>query len=471
MTISQMNQTRDSLGNPHTHQLVHQAAGACHSSLRTVALALHQTKRHLNGNFFSRDATVSNKRVLLIITGGIAAFKSLDLIRRLRERDVDVRVVLTRAAEQFITPLSATVLSGQEALTALFSPKDEAEIGHIQLSREADLIVVAPASADVLAKMAHGIADDLATTALLATDKPVMVVPAMNVRMWQHAATQRNVAQLKSDGVAFIGPVDGSMACGEFGPGRMSEVEDIVDAVASALDSVAVRDLPLAGKRVLITAGPTHEPLDPVRYIANRSSGKQGYAIARAAAALGAETVLISGPTHLDTPAGVAVVPVETAREMLESAQTALPADIAIFTAAVADWRAENAPTSKMKKSAGQRTPELKLVENPDILKTISTLKNGRPDLVIGFAAETDDVLDHAKAKWKKKGCDWIVANDVSARGALLEGAVMGGDRNRVHLLTAVGVETWPEMSKQAVAEKLMRAAAKTIAPKQAVAE
>ena len=405
---------------------------------------------------------MSNKRVLLIVTGGIAAYKSLDLVRRLRERDIDVRVVLTRAAEQFITPLSATVLSGQEALTALFSPKDEAEIGHIQISREADLIVVAPASADVLAKMAHGIADDLATTALLATDKPVLVAPSMNVRMWEHAATQRNVAQLLTDGVSFVGPVEGNMACGEFGPGRMSEVEDIVAAVTSHLADTQARDLPLAGKTVLVTAGPTYEALDPVRYIANRSSGKQGYAIAGAAAVLGAQTVLISGPTALEAPHGVTIHRVESAREMLDATQNALPADIAIFTAAVADWRADTTPTSKIKKTSTRKTPDLKLVENPDILKTIANLTSNRPQIVIGFAAETDNVIEHATAKRERKGCDWIVANDVSASGVLSQGTVMGGDLNRVHIVTATGVENWPEMTKQAVAEKLMRAAAES---------
>jgi len=405
---------------------------------------------------------VTQKRVLLIISGGIAAYKSLDLVRRLRERDVAVRVVLTRAAEQFITPLAATVLSGQEALTALFSARDEAEIGHIQLSREADLIVVAPASADILAKMAHGLADDLATTALLATDKPVMVVPAMNVRMWTHAATQRNIAQLSDDGVTFVGPADGSMACGEFGPGRMSDVEDIADAVIIRLDGTAAHENPLAGKRVLVTAGPTHEPLDPVRYIANRSSGKQGYAIARAAAALGAETTLISGPASLDDPFRVTVTRVQTAGEMLDATLAALPADIAVFTAAVADWRAKNAPSSKIKKIVKTAAPELALVENPDILKMVANLQKDRPPLVIGFAAETDDVIANARAKRERKGCDWIVANDVSATGVLSEGTVMGGDLNRVHLVTADGTDTWPEMTKAAVAEKLMALAAES---------
>ncbi|MGI9407077.1 MAG: bifunctional phosphopantothenoylcysteine decarboxylase/phosphopantothenate--cysteine ligase CoaBC [Hyphomicrobiaceae bacterium] len=414
---------------------------------------------------------MSQKRVLLIISGGIAAYKSLDLVRRLREQDVTVRVILTRAAEQFITSLSATVLSGQEALTALFSPKDEAEIGHIEVSREADLIVVAPASADILAKMAHGIADDLATTALLATDTPVMAVPAMNVRMWTHAATQRNIAQLEADGIAFVGPVDGSMACGEFGPGRMSDVADIVDAVMTRLTNGAVQPALLGGRRVLVTAGPTHEPLDPVRYIANRSSGKQGYAIARAAAAMGAKVVLVSGPTNLPDPPGVSMTRVRTAEEMHAATEAALPADIAVFTAAVADWRAADPPVSKMKKTDKKPVPELKLVENPDILKAVARSKSKRPELVIGFAAETNDVVKHAQAKLKKKGCDWIVANDVSVSGALSQGTVMGGDLNRVHLVTAGGVEAWSEMTKDGVAERLMTLAAETLNAQRAAAE
>ena len=411
------------------------------------------------------------KRVLLMISGGIAAYKSLDLIRRLRERDVDVRVVLTRAAENFITPLSATVLSGQEALTALFSPKDEAEIGHIQLSREADLIAVVPASADILAKMAHGIADDLATTALLATDKPVIVVPAMNVRMWNHAATRRNVEQLAKDGIEFIGPVDGSMACGEFGPGRMSDVEDIVDAITARLSDAPMRDVPLTGKRVLVTAGPTHEALDPVRYIANRSSGKQGYAIARAAAALGAETILISGPTALEEPDNVVVRNVESAHEMLEATEATLPADIAICTAAVSDWRADNTSSSKMKKTGKRNAPQFNLVENPDILKHVAEHATNRPALVIGFAAETDNVVQYAEEKRERKACDWIVANDVSPTGVLSQGGVMGGDLNRVHLVTESGIDAWPEMSKHAVAERLMRAVAAKMVPQQDTAE
>jgi len=388
------------------------------------------------------------KRVLLIIGGGIAAYKSLDLIRRLRERGADVRVVMTKAAQEFITPLSAGALAGEAAFIDLFDVVSEFDVGHIRLARDTDLIVVAPATADLIAKMANGLADDLASTVLLATDKPVLIAPAMNPHMWEHPATRRNVAQLRSDGIAAIGPNAGEMAeRGEAGTGRMAEPIEIADA---ALALLGPQTRPLAGKHILITSGPTHEPIDPVRYIANRSSGKQGFAIARAAADAGAKVTLISGPVSLPDPAGVTVVHVDSARAMLAAAQAALPADAAIFAAAVADWRVAEAGQQKIKKGAGG-VPRLALVENPDILATVAKLKSKRPNLVIGFAAETERVVEHAKAKLKSKGSDWILANDVS-----VEAGVMGGDRNKIHLISARGVENWPEQSKDEVARMLI---------------
>jgi phosphopantothenoylcysteine decarboxylase / phosphopantothenate---cysteine ligase len=393
---------------------------------------------------------MAGKRILLIIGGGIAAYKSLELIRRLTEREVAVKVILTRAGAQFVTPLAVASLSRSKVHDDLFSLTDEAEMGHIELSRSADLLVVAPATADLMAKMATGQANDLATTALLATDKPVLIAPAMNVRMWNHPATQRNLARLRSDGVLVCGPDEGPMACGEYGPGRMSEVADIVAAVEAHFTRQAQAQA-LAGRRVLVTAGPTHEPIDPVRYIANRSSGKQGYAIAAAAAALGAETVLVSGPVDLAPPAGVTLVGVETALEMLKAVEAALPVDIAVFAAAVADWRAAAAQPQKIKKPTSGEAPSLPLVENPDILRQVASMTAGRPRLVVGFAAETENVVANAKAKLARKGCDLIVANDVNPGSG-----VMGGEENLVHLVTARGVESWPDLPKRAVAARLM---------------
>ncbi len=388
---------------------------------------------------------LDGKRILLVIGGGIAAYKGLDLIRRLRERGARVRAILTNAGSQFVTPLSVSSLTGEKVFQDLFSLTDEAEMGHIQLSRDADLLVVAPATADLMAKMASGRADDLASTALLATDKPVLLAPAMNVRMWLHAATQRNIAQLKADGVAFVGPNEGDMACGEFGPGRMAEPHEILAAIETLLGASRLLD----GMAALVTAGPTFEPIDPVRFISNRSSGKQGYAIAGALAALGAKTTLVSGPTALSAPTGVKFVPVETAHQMLAACEDALPADIAVCAAAVADWRVDHTANQKIKKAAGG-LPTLKLIENPDILHTLATHQSRRPRLVVGFAAETEKVVEHAQAKRLKKGCDWIVANDVSPATG-----VMGGDDNTVHIVTAHGVETWPKLAKHDVARKL----------------
>lgn len=388
---------------------------------------------------------LQGKRILLIIGGGIAAFKSLELIRLLRERGASVVPVLTRAAEEFVTPLSASALANEKVYRDLFNLTDEAEMGHIELSRAADLIVVAPGTADLMAKMAGGHANDLASTLLLATDKRVLIAPSMNVRMWEHPATQRNSELLKQDGILVVGPDEGAMACGEFGPGRMAEPDAIADMVEGAL-----RSGPLKGKHILVTSGPTHEPIDPVRYIANRSSGAQGTALARALAALGAQVTFVTGPARVSPPGGVAVVKVETAREMLEAVQAALPADAAVFAAAVADWRVENASGSKMKKDGTGRPPALEMSENPDILATVSQMKKGRPALVVGFAAETDDVVAHATAKRKRKGCDWIVANDVSP-----ETGIMGGNENAVTLITEAGAEGWPRMSKDQVAAQL----------------
>jgi phosphopantothenoylcysteine decarboxylase/phosphopantothenate--cysteine ligase len=413
----------------------------------------------------ARSTAIDQPRVTLIIGGGIAAYKALDLIRRLKERHIHVRCVLTKAAQQFVTPLTASALSNERCYTDLFDPESEFDAGHIRLARDCDLIVVAPATADLMAKMAHGHADDLATAILLAANGPILLAPAMNPLMWNNAATRRNVAQLQRDGVAMIGPNTGEMAeSGEAGVGRMAEPLEIATAAERSLRPAPPR--PLAGQRVLITAGPTHEPIDPVRYIANRSSGKQGYAIAAAAQAAGANVTLISGPVDLDAPPGVSVIPVESARDMLKQVEAALPADIAIFAAAVADWRVANAGEQKLKKSAAG-LPPLQLVENPDILATISKLPDKRPKLVIGFAAETEHLIDNAKAKFARKGCDWIVANDVSPATG-----VMGGDRNTVHLLTReasdikvdnIKVESWPVMTKEQVASALVARIAETL--------
>jgi len=387
---------------------------------------------------------LAGKHILLIIGGGIAAFKSLDLIRRLRERGAEVTPVLTRAGTEFVTPLSVSALAGKKVFQDLFDLGDEAEMGHIQLSRVADLLVVAPATADLMAKMAQGHANDLASTLLLATDTPVMIAPAMNVRMWDHPATQRNLDILKSDGIAVVGPNEGDMACGEFGPGRMAEPLEIVAAIEAKL-----ADGPLKGKRVLVTSGPTHEPIDPVRYIANRSSGAQGSAIGAALAALGAEVIFVTGPADVPPPEGVTVIKVETAKQMFEAVQDALPVDAGVFAAAVADWRVDGASDRKLKKSK-DGLPSLSFAENPDILKTVSQMTKGRPPLMVGFAAETNDVVDHATAKRKRKGCDWIVANDVSPGTG-----IMGGTENAVTLISDAGAETWPRLGKDEVARKL----------------
>jgi len=393
------------------------------------------------------SAAADGPRIVLIIGGGIAAYKSLDLIRRLRERGAHLRCVLTAAARHFVTPLAVGALAGERAFTDLFDPQSEFDIGHIRLAREADLIIVAPATADLLAKMAGGHADDLATAVLLATDKPVLIAPAMNPQMWAAKATVRNLTQLAADGVHVVGPHSGEMAeRGEAGMGRMAEPLDIV----AAAEAVLRRGAALVGKRILVTSGPTIEPIDPVRFIANRSSGKQGHAIAAAAAAAGANVVLVSGPVDLADPAGVAVVKVETARQMLQAVEKALPADVAIFAAAVADWRTESTSGQKIKKQQG-RVPTITLIENPDILSTVAHRQSGRPRLVIGFAAETDDVVANARAKLAKKACDWIVANDVSP-----ESGVMGGDSNTVHLISASGVESWPPETKDEVARMLI---------------
>jgi len=388
---------------------------------------------------------LTGKRVLLIVSGGIAAYKSLELIRRLREKGAKVRCILTKAGAEFVTPLSLAALSEDKVYGELFSLTDEAEMGHIQLSRDADLLVVAPATANILAKMAQGRADDLATTALLATDKPVLVAPAMNVRMWEHAATQSNIAALKQRGILTVGPNQGDMACGEFGFGRLAEPQEILAAIEAVLDAPR----PLSGLRALVTSGPTHEPIDPVRYIANRSSGKQGHAIATALARHGAETTLVSGPSSLPDPAGLKTLHVETAEEMLAACRAALPVEIAVCAAAVADWRAATAAQQKLKKNGGAPSA-LELAQNPDILAELSQGGANRPALVIGFAAETENVVEQGRAKLARKGCDWILANDV-APGT----ATFGGDNNRIHLITAEGVDDWPEMNKAEVAERL----------------
>ena len=422
------------------------------------------------------------KRILLIVTGGIAAYKSLELVRLLKRQGIAVRAVMTKSAAEFVTPLSMAVMTEDQVYGHMFDLKEESKIGHIQLSRQADLIVVCPATANIVAKMAAGIADDLATTILLATDKPVLAVPAMNVRMWNHRATQRNLRQLRADGVHIMAPDEGAMACGEFGPGRLPEPPAVAEQICAMLgqafnaaltagrspttvpsaapraaqpDFADINHRTLFGKRVLVTAGPTHEAIDPVRYIANRSSGRQGFAIAAAAADLGAEVTLIAGPVHLETPPGVIRINVETALEMQAEVEKALPVDAAIMVAAVADWRAAQAPDQKIKKD-GDAIPALVLTENPDILASLATHKH-RPKLLIGFAAETEKIVDHAQTKLTKKGCDWIVANDVS-------GDVMGGENNAFHIVTKDGVDSWPESPKDVIARKLMEKVADALA-------
>ncbi|HQU66973.1 MAG TPA: bifunctional phosphopantothenoylcysteine decarboxylase/phosphopantothenate--cysteine ligase CoaBC [Albidovulum sp.] len=398
---------------------------------------------------------LAGKRILLIIGGGIAAYKSLDLIRRLKERGVSVTPVLTRSAEEFVTPLSASALSGEKCYRHLFDLTDEAEMGHIQLSRAADLIVVAPATADLLAKMAGGHADDLASTLLMATDKRVLVAPAMNVRMWLHPANQRNVAALRADGILIAGPNEGDMACGEYGPGRMAEPLEIVDAISAALG-----DGPLKGRHVIVTSGPTHEPIDPVRYIANRSSGAQGAALAAALRDLGASVTFVTGPATVPPPQGVTVVGVETAAEMMAAVRAALPADAAVFAAAVADWRVANASMSKMKKDGSGKAPALEFAENPDILASVAQMKQGRPALVVGFAAETNDVIAHATAKRSRKGSDWIVANDVRPSTG-----IMGGTENAVTIIDSGGAEEWPRLPKDEVAQRIAARIAAALGP------
>jgi phosphopantothenoylcysteine decarboxylase/phosphopantothenate--cysteine ligase len=424
---------------------------------------------------------MTEKRVLLIVTGGIAAYKALELVRLLKRQGIAVRAVMTQSATEFVTPLSMGVMTEDQVYGDMFDLKEEREIGHIQLSRQADLIVICPATANILAKMAAGIADDLATTILLATDKPVLAVPAMNVRMWQHAATQRNLKQLRDDGITIMDPDEGAMACGEFGPGRLPEPPAVAERICAMLghgfdatltagrapttlssaalleaqpDFAEINHRSLFGTRVLVTAGPTHEAIDPVRYIANRSSGRQGFAIAAAAAEMGAEVTLVAGPVHLVTPPGVIRIDVETALEMQIEVEKALPTDVAIMVAAVADWRAVDTPGQKIKKD-GKGIPPLSLTENPDILASLAKHKQ-RPKLLIGFAAETEKIVEHAQAKLAKKGCDWIVANDVS-------GDVMGGSNNAFHVVTKDGVESWPDSPKDVIARKLMEKIADAI--------
>ena len=420
---------------------------------------------------------MTEKRILLIVSGGIAAYKSLELVRLIKRQGIAVRAVMTKSAVEFVTPLSLGVMTEDQVYGDMFDLKEEREIGHIQLSRQADLVVICPATANIMAKIAAGIADDLATTILLATDKPVLAVPAMNVRMWNHPATQRNLAQLRADGITVMAPDEGAMACGEFGPGRLPEPPDVAARICAMLDHpfdaaltsgrapstkaaaplAAQPDFsdpahrPLYGKRVLVTAGPTYEAIDPVRYIANRSSGRQGFAIAQAAAEMGADVTLISGPVHLVTPPGVIRIDVESAAEMLAEVEKALPADVAIMVAAVADWRAADVPEHKIKKD-GAAIPPLMLAENADILATLAKHAQ-RPKLLIGFAAETEKLIEHAQAKLAKKGCDWIVANDVS--GAKGE-SVMGGANNAFHIVTKDGIESWPDSPKDVIARKLM---------------
>jgi phosphopantothenoylcysteine decarboxylase/phosphopantothenate--cysteine ligase len=400
-------------------------------------------------------SALSGKKILLVVAGGIAAYKCLELIRRLREQGAAVRCVLTRGGGQFVTPLALAALSEDKVYADLFSLTDESEMGHIQLSRQSDVVVVAPATANILARMTAGLADDLATTVLLATDKPVIAAPAMNVRMWQHPATRANVAVLAGRGVSFVGPDEGDMACGEWGPGRMAEPDAIVAALAAHFTD---RDL-LAGVRALVTSGPTREPLDPVRFISNQSSGRQGHAIAAAFARLGARTTLVSGPTGEPDPAAVDVVRIETARDMLAACEAVLPVDVAVCAAAVSDWRAADMARDKIKKEAGRPPPTLRLAENPDILARLARRGDDRPRLVVGFAAETADLLANAAAKRERKGCDWIVANDVSPGTG-----TFGGSLNTVHLIDAQGSEPWEEMSKEAVADRLVRRIAKALA-------
>jgi len=388
---------------------------------------------------------LAGKRVLLVVSGGIAAYKTLELIRRLRERAAEVRCVLTAGGAQFVTPLSLSALSGNPVHRALFSLTEESEMGHIELSRAADLVVIAPASADLLAKMAQGRADDLATTVLLATDKPVLAAPAMNVRMWEHPATQANIATLAARGVRRVGPNEGDMACGEYGFGRMAEPGEIL----AAIETFFAAEARLSGRRALVTSGPTFEAIDPVRYLANRSSGRQGHAIATALTRLGAETTLVTGPTQLADPAGVSVVHIETAEDMLSASQAALPVDVAVCAAAVSDWRAARISEQKLKKNGG-KPPCLELTTNPDILASLAGAGNARPRLVIGFAAETENLVAHAQAKLEKKGCDWILANDVSSGTD-----TFGGAENQVHLIESDSVSAWPRMTKEAVAERL----------------
>jgi phosphopantothenoylcysteine decarboxylase/phosphopantothenate--cysteine ligase len=418
------------------------SAAADADEFATLAQPAEHQKRHPEQ---SHDA--ARLRVLLIIGGGIAAYKSLDLIRRLKERGAAVRAIMTAAAQEFVTPLSAGALTGGKVFTDLFDSQSEFDVGHIRLARETDVIVVAPATADLMAKMAGGHADDLASTVLLATDKKILLAPAMNPRMWENPATRRNLAQLSADGIAVVGPNAGEMAeRNEAGVGRMAEPIEII----AAIELLRGKTHALAGKRVIVTSGPTHEPIDPVRYIANRSSGKQGHAIAAAAAAAGADVILISGPVNVPDPIGIKVTKVETAREMLHAVEAALPSDVAIFTAAVADWRMAEPKSQKIKKT-GKGAPELTLTENPDILSTVAHDKSRRPKLVIGFAAETEKVIENAKAKLAKKGCDWIIANDV-----LPASGVMGGDRNTIHIVTQGGVESLPPQSKDEVADAII---------------
>jgi phosphopantothenoylcysteine decarboxylase / phosphopantothenate---cysteine ligase len=389
---------------------------------------------------------LSGKRILLIISGGIAAFKAAELIRLLRRAECGVTCVLTDNGGQFVTPLTLQALSEAKVYTDLFSLTDENEMGHIELSRAADLLVVAPATANILAKMASGLADDLASTVLLATDKPVLVAPAMNVRMWLHPATQANMATLRGRGVLEIGPNEGAMACNEFGPGRMAEPAEILTAIEAALSG----EQPLKGRHIIVTSGPTFEPIDPVRYLANRSSGRQGHSIAAALAALGARVTLVSGPVSIPDPAGVTVLRIESAAQMLAACQAALPADAAVFAAAVADWRVANTSKGKIKKRPGKTAPSLDLVPNPDILATIAATGPARPRLVVGFAAETDDLMSNAQGKLRRKNADWIVANDVSS-----DTGIMGGAENEIHLITADDIEDWPRMDKHEVAKRL----------------
>jgi phosphopantothenoylcysteine decarboxylase/phosphopantothenate--cysteine ligase len=404
-------------------------------------------------------SNLANKTILLVVGGGIAAYKTLDLVRRLRERGAAVRPVMTQAAKEFVTPLSLASLAGAKVHDALFSLTDEAEMGHIELSRAADLVVVAPATANLMARLANGIADDLGSTLLLATDKRTLLAPAMNLRMWLHPATQRNVARLRADGVLFCGPADGAMACGEFGPGRMSEPADILAAIEAALLTDTRVTLPgsLAGRRIVVTSGPTHEPIDPVRFIANRSSGKQGHAIAAAAAAAGAEVVLVSGPVAIADPRGVAVRRVETASDMLTAVEDSLPADVFVSAAAVADWRVVGAAERKLKKTSGKQV--LELVENPDILARVASRNHRRPEIVVGFAAETDDLLANARAKLARKGCDIIVLNDVG------EGSdTFGSDQNEVTIVTPESTVAWPRLGKAEIAARLVGLVAERLA-------